>query len=292
MDGIHAISNREKVLALDHLFDIAGVNVTSLVFVNSDFNAVTGVLSGVLPALRYVEFNVYWLTFAAASFGLDSMIFLRNIEEVNFSFIGNRPTVDESGNYKQDSTCYLCVLSKELLDYYNQLNYSADCYFFKTIKFSYSLKRITVRNMDFFHADGNPDLCLDARNQLEYVDLSGSPVGTIYGQMRGFRRLSYLNMQETALQPVSVRVFDDMPRLEALLLGGNYGLGNFISRDRGSEFFGAQNETLTSLDLSGCGLVDLPVTLFSGLVALERLNLSRNRLRRFDVHLGNCVESQ
>src|SRR6218665_1428527 len=283
MDSVHSVANKEKTLDMNILFRISGVNITSLVLINNDFNAVTGYLSDALPYLRYFECSMYFLTFSAMNFGLDSLIFLQHLEEVNYSFQINGDNPWSLGRRRRDDKI-LVLLDERTLKYYKSLTQSNDCYYGVRLKFNPTIRKAVISNMDFFRADPNVDVCFDESNNIEYLDFFHSPIGMIPGTLRGLERLRFFNLQKTSMNSISCSLFHDMPNLEILSLGDN-NIGASVAADADGSLFKFQNRSLRSLDLSGSEISFIPKSMFSELSALQFLNLSRNIIESFQVKL-------
>src|SRR6218665_478971 len=139
MDTIHTGVNQEKTLDVNNLFRISGVTITSLVLINNDFYVVMGTLPSTLPSLRYFECSVFFLTYAATAFGLDSIFFLQHLEEINYSIISDsgRPGTI----FRRSADDIKDALSQRILEYYYSFKSDPKCFYGKLCRFGPKLKR-------------------------------------------------------------------------------------------------------------------------------------------------------
>ena len=135
-----------------------------------------------------------------------------------------------------------------------------------------------------FSSDYIGDVCW-LNNRLLNVDASFVKRLSIFGKLSCMYYLKFLNLRGIDTLTFDVKVFQDMPSLEILMLG-SAGIpdGIFIKED--SQYIFVNNLQLRFLDMSNLGLNMIHTKLFSHLNKLETLILSQNQLVEVKELLG------
>ncbi len=163
-----------------------------------------------------------------------------------------------------------------------------DCLFGFHFPFPRNLERGTfINNRGFIFSEylkRNTALCFDPSNNLLYLDMSECDLHHLIPDeigIRGLRKLIYLNLQGTRVTfKTTMSLFSDTDSLEVLLLGGNT-----IRLDKHCQLDFLHLKTLRVLDMQECGINDIPEHCFEDLENLQFLNISENRLDKFNVNL-------
>ncbi len=169
---------------------------------------------------------------------------------------------------------------------------AGECYGQLRIPFSLDLETFIARNFPWkMRFDSNVTMCFFPGNQLKHLVFSaaiGSPgplqlFGTVRVTIKGLRKLEFCNFQGVGIVfSPTIALFSDMPSLKALLLSRNN-----IDLQQWMELDFMNSPSLESLDIQSCGIDEVPSGAFSRLVNLRALNISDNRITRFDVNFAN-----
>ena len=116
-------------------------------------------------------------------------------------------------------------------------------------------------------------------NSLKVLDLSGSVVVRIDGEMMGLIHLEVLKIRNCQCSTIPLDVFQYFPELHLLDLGLNR-LSSFIHADNGSLL--GNNHRLTSLDISLNGLEYLPTRFLKSISQINVLHVAGNNIRTID----------
>jgi len=110
---------------------------------------------------------------------------------------------------------------------------------------------------------------------------------TYFAGFQGLLKLKYLNLKNTNINSPANDFLHYLPALEVLKLDKN-DIKHFIT-SIDSNFF-AFSYALKEVYLDNCQIMNIPVDLFSRLLTLEQLHLSRNFLQDIDLDLRNCTQ--
>ncbi len=135
----------------------------------------------------------------------------------------------------------------------------------------------------------NMTLCLNPLNMpnhVSYIDISDSDLnfqtGPWFG-ISGLKKVQYFNLQGNKIDfSEKIEMFVDMSELEVLLLARNN-----LSRIAYTEFDFLHLNSLRVLDLENCDIDRIPHNSLSLLRDLEVLNVSMNRITKFDCDVSN-----
>ena len=145
-----------------------------------------------------------------------------------------------------------------------------------------NLKEVSCRSSGFrLHI---PYIPHSPNNSLEKLDLRNNLFHTWTGPAC-FDQLKYLDLSNNYCESVSNIFFIGMPELETLKVGCNL-IGNSLEKDVNGSIFKPLNK-LKHLDLHANGIYNIPVNCFSGLVSLEKLNLSDNGLESWEADISH-----
>ncbi len=132
------------------------------------------------------------------------------------------------------------------------------------------------------------DFCLAPNNSLRHLDVGNNQIGPALSPNNatsyGMNSLTYVSFQDNQIQfEDHSRFLHNMPSLEVAVLRGNavsFGTGTprlDLFRD---------NRRLQVLDLSVCGIRNIPRMALAKLVQLREIDVSGNELKTFDLDLG------
>ena len=177
------------------------------------------------------------------------------------------------------------LLYPDLLNYYRNRSASEDCALGIIVKIGAHLSKLTVNGLSFTARTDKP-LCFEEDNSLIYFDLTGSLVAEMRTEFIGLKRLRYLSLENTGITELSNTFLRHYPSLKVLKLS-KLNIGEFMKNSDG-ELFGSC-PTLTDVHLDDSNITNIPATMFSRSVNLQRLDMSKNHLRTFDFDLQNCT---
>ena len=121
--------------------------------------------------------------------------------------------------------------------------------------------------------------CIHSRNSLKVLDISGSVVERIDGEVVGLLHLEVLKIRNSQCSTIPLGFFQYFPELQLLDLGLNR-LSSFIHADNGSLL--GSNPRLTSLDISLNGLEYLPTRFLKSISQINVLHVAGNNIRTID----------
>jgi len=150
-----------------------------------------------------------------------------------------------------------------------------------------NISRMTINRMGVFVQLVSKPICFEENNKLEYLDLSGSPFPSNFAGFRGLTKLKYLSLENTRINTLPKNFLQYFPALEILKLS-KLDIRNFI--ESLDDHFFMLCPTLTEIHLDNCQLKQMPATLFSRSLNLERLQLSNNFLQNLDFDISNCTK--
>ena len=177
------------------------------------------------------------------------------------------------------------LLYPDLLNYYRNRTASEDCALGIIVKIAANLSKLTVNGLSFMAKTDKP-LCFEEDNSLIYLDLTGSLVAEMRTEFIGLKRLMYFSLENTGITELSNTFLRHYPSLKVLKLS-RLNIGEFMKNSDG-ELFGSC-PTLTDVYLDDCNITNIPATMFSRSVNLQRLDMSKNHLQTFDFDLQNCT---
>ena len=119
-------------------------------------------------------------------------------------------------------------------------------------------------------------MCIYPKNSLKVLDISGSVVEHIAGQLVGLLHLEVLKIRNCQCAIIPLDFFEYFPRLQLLDIGLNR-LSSFIHADNGSLL--DNNPRLTSLDISLNGLEYLPTRFLKSISQINVLHVAGNDIR-------------
>ena len=122
-------------------------------------------------------------------------------------------------------------------------------------------------------------MCFPSRNSVKVLDISGSIVERINGEMVGLIHLEVLKIRNCQCSTIPLDFFQYFPELQLLDLGLNR-LSSFIHADNGSLL--GNNHRLTSLDISLNGLKYLPTRFLESISQINVLHVAGNNIRTID----------
>ena len=118
--------------------------------------------------------------------------------------------------------------------------------------------------------------CVHSRNNLKVLDISGSYIEYIAGQVVGLEHLEVFKIRYCQCSNIPLDFFQYFPGLQILDLGFNR-LSAFIHGDNGSLL--GNNHRLTSLDISLNGLESLPTRFLKSISHINVLHAAQNTLK-------------
>ena len=279
MHEIHSFRN-EKTLDVSALLQMRNVSVRELSFSDNVITAISGRPSLILPDLRYLCVGSKARYYAAMNSLLDAWMLLSNINEIT---IYAYPVPDTLNPILSGGAVIIDKLDPAILWYLSPYLTFRNCYTQLQLPVARSLRRLTVRNFQLLDAVIDKPFCF-ARNNIEYLDLAGSPLPRPSMRLTGLDRVKHLNLQNTGMEELAGDFLRHFPLLEVLNLA-QLPIGESISQID-SDFFGNHSK-LAEIHLGDCRLTTIPPTAFERVPSLETLNLSSNSLRSFDVNLHN-----
>ncbi len=145
--------------------------------------------------------------------------------------------------------------------------------------------------MAYSYDEPGSDFCIVPNNGLRHLDLSNNQLGSSLSPYNvtsyGMGDLVSLNLQNNQIKFEHYsRFLYNMPNLEVAVLRGN--IVSFGTRVPRSDLF-RDNPRLQVLDLSACGIRNIPHLEFTELVYLREIDLSLNTLEMFDLDLDSLV---
>jgi len=177
-------------------------------------------------------------------------------------------------------------LYPDLIHYILNRTAAEDCEFGFKLKLGANLSKLTANGMKLFMTGQKP-LCIQEDNNLVYLDFTRSLLpGTII-VISGLKKLEYLSLDYTGIKIIPNTFLQHYPSLKVLKLS-RVDIGKFI-KNINEDFFGSC-PTLEDIYLSDDNLTQIPTTIFSRSVNLQRLDMSKNYLRSFDFDLQNCTK--
>jgi len=162
---------------------------------------------------------------------------------------------------------------------------SEDCALGFKFKIGAKLSKLTVNNVLLFVKTDKP-ICVEENNTLIYFDLTGSRVPGTIPELIGFKQLQYLSLENMGIRKLSTKFFHHYPSLKVVKLS-KLDMGDFLE-NADEDFFGSC-PTLSDIHLDDGNLTKIPTSIFSRLINLQNLDMSKNHLRTFDFDLQNCT---
>ena len=159
------------------------------------------------------------------------------------------------------------------------------CVFGFPVNLGANLSKLTTNGLALFMKTKKP-LCIHEDNNLEYLDFTGSQLPGTIAVINGLKKLQYLILDNTGISRLPKTFLRHYPSLKVLKLS-KVDIGNFIENVN-ENFFGSC-PTLEDIYLGNDKLTEIPTTIFSRSVNLQRLDMSKNYLRSFDFDLQNCT---
>ncbi len=132
------------------------------------------------------------------------------------------------------------------------------------------------------------DFCVVPNNGLQHLDVSNNQLGASLSSYNatsyGMKNLTYLILQNNQINFEHYsRFLYNMPNLEVAVLRSN--VVSFGTGEPRSDLF-RDNPRLQVLDLSGCGIRNIPRGQLEKLKQLREIDVSSNELEAFDLDLG------
>ena len=172
-----------------------------------------------------------------------------------------------------------------LLGYILNRKMQENCSMNLILKFGANLSRITVRGLSIWMRAVKP-ICVEEDNNLVHFDFTGSHFPGTVPVFVGLKRLQYASVENTGIQKLPGNLLQYLPSLKVLKLSRN-DIGDFIENLDG-HFFGSC-PTLADIQLHSCNITNVPMSIFSYSVNLQRLDMSNNYLHTLDFDLQNCT---
>ncbi len=131
------------------------------------------------------------------------------------------------------------------------------------------------------------DFCVVPNNGLRHLDVSNNQIGPALSPSNvtsyGMRTLTYLSLQNNQIKFEDYsRFLYNMPSLEVAVLRGN--VVSFSTGAPRSDLF-RDNPRLQVLDMSACGIRNIPRGELANLFQLREIDVSLNELKTFDLDL-------
>ncbi len=151
--------------------------------------------------------------------------------------------------------------------------------------------RLPEAFVGYKYADPGLDFCVVPNNGLRYLDVSNNQLGPSLSPYNatsyGMRNLTYLILQNNQINfEYYSRFLYNMPNLEVAVLRGNV-----VPFGRGvptSDLF-RDNPRLQVLDLSTCGIRNIPRGQLENLKQLREIDVSSNELETFELDLDRLI---
>jgi len=154
----------------------------------------------------------------------------------------------------------------DLLKYFLNRPAAEDCAMGFQLTLGANLSSITINGIKTTVENVQKPFCIDKNNNLEYLDLTASPLPRHFSGIRGLTKLKYLSLANTRIKSLSDNFLQYYPALEILKLG-KLDIGKFIkSIDR--NFF-VSSPALTEIHLDNCQLTDISTALISALINFQ-----------------------
>ena len=119
------------------------------------------------------------------------------------------------------------------------------------------------------------------KNNIQYINMSGSNIGGCYGDMYGMESLEVLDVSRCEMFVLPNRFMTHFPKLRVLLMAHN-------SIPNTTSVIGTL-PNLEILDLSSNKIKSVPRDSFRGFTKLQNLDLSRNLLENVDVDVSDLI---
>lgn len=134
-----------------------------------------------------------------------------------------------------------------------------------------------------------PGVIICGGKNLRHLDLSGNLLQQWIGPLVGLPNLKHLDLYENFCNNVSRTFFKSFPNLQHLNISRNPELGLSFDPHYNPEATSlfAYLGNVTKLDISSCGIEVLPKEIFRNMTSLEKLYVSKNRLKCWCVDLSN-----
>jgi len=175
----------------------------------------------------------------------------------------------------------------DLYIYMTDSSKSENCFCGMIFQLGASLSRMTINEQHLISNVMHKPACFDERNVLEYGDLSGTPLPKDFQGFTGLLALKYLSLESTGIESLPYNFTGYFPSLQVLKLG-KLGIRKII--ETADENFFGLCPTLREVYLDECKLTIVPSMTFSGLIHLQRIDLSNNFLQTFDIDARNLTE--
>ena len=128
-------------------------------------------------------------------------------------------------------------------------------------------------------------------SHLTYLDLSFNLLTEWRGPIHGLTNLKHLDLSENYCHTVSNCFFQGFPNLEHLNMSGNNQIGNsFDPRyNQNARTMFSNQKKITKLDLSFCGIEQLPEDIIQNMTALKELRVNKNAITDWNQDLSQCM---